>query len=52
MERKARFVVGAIFRLKMIEQQKRIEIIERARADASFEPDTSALDDRLRFDDP
>jgi hypothetical protein len=35
----------------MIEQQERIEIIERARADAPFEPDTGAFDNSLRFED-
>jgi hypothetical protein len=35
----------------MIEQQKRIEIIERARADAPFEANTGALDNGLRLDD-
>jgi hypothetical protein len=34
----------------MIEQQERIEIIERPRADASPEPDPGALDNGLRFD--
>jgi hypothetical protein len=36
----------------MIEQQKRVEVVERTRADASFEPNTGALDNGLRFNDP
>jgi hypothetical protein len=51
VQRKARFVIRSIRRLEMIEQQERIEIIERPRADASLEPDTGALDNGLRFED-
>jgi hypothetical protein len=51
MKRKARFVIAAIFRLKMIEQQERIEIIKGARADAPFKSDAGALDHRLGFND-
>ena len=35
----------------MIQQQKRIEVIQRMRADAAFEPNAGAFDDRLRLDD-
>ena len=51
MQRKTRLVIGGIFRLEMIQQQKRIEVIQRMRADAAFEPNAGAFDDRLRLDD-
>jgi hypothetical protein len=37
--------------MKMIQQQKRIEIIERARADAPLQAHTGALDHVLRLND-
>ena len=51
MQRETRLVIGGIFRLEMIQQQKRIEVIQCMRADAAFEPNAGAFDDRLRLDD-
>jgi hypothetical protein len=51
MERKAGLVIGGIRRVEMIQQQKRIEMVERACPNAPPEPDTGSLDDGLRFDD-
>ena len=50
--RKARLVVCRTDRLEMIEQQKRIEVVEPAGADTATQVHPGSLDDRLWCDDP
>ena len=47
----ARFVVGGLGRLEVIEQEKGIEVVEAARAEAAPQVHARPLDDRLRRDD-
>jgi hypothetical protein len=52
MERETRFVVRGMVRVKMLQQKKRIEIIELGRADAPFESHRRVFHDRLWFNGP
>ena len=49
MKRKTRLVISWILRLKMIQKQKWIYIIQRMAADTPFEPNSRAFHDSLRF---
>lgn len=51
MQWKAGFVIRRVARGKVIQQQKRIQIIQRSRANASLEVYSCAFDDRLGLDD-
>src|SRR5581483_1401705 len=50
MVRESRLVVGGGDRLEVVEQQERVEVVERAGADAAPEVDPGPFDDRLRRD--
>ena len=51
VERKAGLVIGRILRSKVIQEQKRIDMVEGARSDASFKPDAGSFNDGLRLYD-
>ena len=44
-------VILRILRLEVVEEEKRIDVLEGGRGDAPPEPDTGTLNDRLRLDD-
>src|SRR5262245_30047463 len=49
MQREAGPIIGGIGTGKMVQQQKRIEIVQTPSADASLEPDPGAFDERFRL---
>ena len=50
--REARLVVHRVGRLEVVEQQKRVQMIERARPQAPAQAHAGAFDDGLGLDDP
>jgi len=52
MPRKSRQIVCRVVITKIIEQQKRIEILGFAKAEGALQPDASAFDGGLGFNDP
>jgi hypothetical protein len=51
MKREPCSVIGRILRIEMIQQQKRIDMVESARSDGPFEPDTRPFNYGLRLYD-
>jgi hypothetical protein len=49
---KARLIVGGIGRLKMVEEQERVEVVQSSSPDAAAKMDAGALDDGLRRHHP